>query len=86
MALMSKERVQEYHEAEGQGLDSFPLVEAALLAHELMRALETTMAVAEAYATFCNVKGFRASDIYDTTKLKGWLAIAREAHDKASAA
>lgn len=39
MALVSKEWIHEFHEAEGHGLDPAPLVEAALLAHELLDAL-----------------------------------------------
>jgi hypothetical protein len=40
MGLMTKERIKEFHEAEGQELDAAPLVETAILAHDMHDALE----------------------------------------------
>ncbi len=42
MGLMTKERIMEFHEAEGQELDAAPLVETANLAHDVHDALESS--------------------------------------------
>lgn len=39
--LVSKEWIKEFDENEGHGIDPYPLVEAAYLAHELLEALES---------------------------------------------
>lgn len=40
MSLPTKEWIQGFHDCEGDGIDPFPLVVAALLAHEAVETLE----------------------------------------------
>lgn len=77
MTLISKERIQEFHELEGDGLDPYLLVEAAFLAHELLDVAVEVKALKEYIEDFGRLGGGAMKEKYGDNPFDGYNSVVK---------